>query len=253
MQTEGTKLGEACGGGRRWQQVTSRINIDGIKGNEPLACRSPHRGGWWRRREGGRERVTVAQKTSVCDKLIYKVPRARLPATHFTIISLLLFSVSIIVPLSLSFRRRAVHFHACDAELPRGECQIATKLFFPRLRWHWQSSFPLRRGGRSLSRYDDWIASFLLFLIAAVKFLRIPFISLFPTKPTSVTGLSTAFFMSSGKEETTEEKRGGGGGEDAWTLCQRPREASRHAMTAAANGRPNEALSNLLLSFLLQT
>ena len=28
---------------------------------------------------------------------------------------------------------------------------------------------------------------------------------------------------------------------------------SRHAMTAAANGRPNEALSNLLLSFLLQT
>ena len=101
--------------------------------------------------------------------------------------------------------------HATRRGTSAGECQIATKLFFPRLRWHWQSSFPLRRGGRSLSRYDDWIASFLLFLIAAVKFLRIPFISLFPTKPTSVTGLSTAFFMSSGKEETTEEKRGGAG------------------------------------------
>ena len=75
-------------------------------------------GGGGREREEGR--VTVAQKTSVCDKLIYKVPRARLPATHSTMISLLLFSVSIIVSLSLSLLRRAVHFHACDAELPRG-------------------------------------------------------------------------------------------------------------------------------------
>ena len=171
--------------------------------------------------------MTVAQKTSVCDKLIYKVPRSsprppvRLPLTSplspFSSFLSQLLSLS----LSPSFGALFIFMHATRNF--RGECQIATKLFFPRLRWHWQSSFPLRRGGRSLSRYDDWIASFLLFLIAAVKFLRIPFISLFPTKPTSVTGLSTAFFMSSGKEETTEEKREGGG-EDAWTLCQRPRE-----------------------------
>ena len=107
MQTEGTKLGEACGDGR-WQQVTSRINIDGIKGNEPLARAVV--GG-----SAGRERTPRRRQfvTNLFTKLLALPRTTRPPATRFTIISLLLFSVSIIV--SLSLLGRAVHFHACDA------------------------------------------------------------------------------------------------------------------------------------------